>query len=100
MVQQGKFRDDLFYRLNVVHMHIPPLRERRDDIVLLAHLFLAASAVQFNKKVKRFSHQALLALDRFTLKRPTKQDYGCGTETFGWYVAARAGREHRCGVPG
>jgi len=66
MVQQGKFRDDLFYRLNVVHMHIPPLRERRDDIVLLAHLFLAASAVQFNKKVKRFSHQALLALEEYS----------------------------------
>ncbi len=44
MVQQGKFRDDLFYRLNVVHMHIPPLRERRDDIILLAQLFLVSAA--------------------------------------------------------
>ena len=66
MVQQGKFREDLFYRLNVVHMHIPPLRERRDDIILLAHLFLAAAGQQFNKKVKRFSHQALLALEEYS----------------------------------
>jgi DNA-binding NtrC family response regulator len=66
MVQQGKFREDLFYRLNVVHMHIPPLRERRDDIILLAHLFLAAASQQFNKKAKRFSHQALVALEEYS----------------------------------
>ncbi len=65
MVQQGKFREDLFYRLNVVHMHIPALRERRDDIILLAQLFLDAAAQRFNKKVKRFSHQALIALEEY-----------------------------------
>jgi len=66
MVQQGEFREDLFYRLNVVHMHIPALRERRDDIILLAQLFLVAAAQRFNKKVKRFSHQALLALEEYS----------------------------------
>jgi DNA-binding NtrC family response regulator len=65
MVQRSKFREDLFYRLNVVHMHIPPLRERRDDIVLLAQLFLVAAAQRFNKNVKRFSHQALVALEEY-----------------------------------
>jgi two-component system response regulator HydG len=63
MVEQGEFRSDLFYRLNVVEIHIPPLRERRDEIAALGHHFLMRFAKQFGKSVRRFSPVALQALE-------------------------------------
>lgn len=58
-VEAGRFRSDLYYRLNVVPVKIPPLRERRDDISLLAHHFLAFYGTKYGKSVMNISAGAL-----------------------------------------
>jgi two-component system, NtrC family, response regulator AtoC len=62
MVLEGRFREDLYYRLNVIPVTVPPLRERRDDIPLLANHFLNKYAVANQSSVKKISPDALASL--------------------------------------
>jgi two-component system, NtrC family, response regulator HydG len=64
-VRAGAFREDLFYRLNVVALEVPPLRRRREDIPLLAHHFLSQFAEKNRKTIKGFSPQAMDMLIRY-----------------------------------
>jgi len=59
LVAEGKFREDLFYRLNVFTIYAPPLRERKPDIMLLADHFLEKYAVEHRKHIKRISTPAI-----------------------------------------
>jgi DNA-binding NtrC family response regulator len=62
LIRQGKFREDLFYRLNVITLTSPPLREREDDIFELAMFFLSREAARSGKPVTTFEDEAMLAL--------------------------------------
>lgn len=65
-IKKNNFREDLYYRLNVIHIDLPPLRERSDDVVLLAKYLLKKYCEEFSSKVKGFTPGAILAVKKHT----------------------------------
>src|SRR5438067_2303136 len=64
-MKAGRFREDLYYRINVVHLHLPALRDRGEDAAMLAKWFLGRAVRELGSKVKGFSPQALVAIKRY-----------------------------------
>ncbi|MCS7249913.1 MAG: sigma-54-dependent Fis family transcriptional regulator [candidate division WOR-3 bacterium] len=58
-IKKGNFREDLYYRLNVIKIYLPPLREREEDVILLSNYFLKKFSEKENKKIKGFSKEAI-----------------------------------------
>jgi len=65
MVRQGLFREDLYYRLNVIEIHLPPLVERSEDIPLLAQHFMGRFSVTTGRRIDEISAAAISALGRY-----------------------------------
>lgn len=63
--EEGLFREDLYYRIAVININLPPLRERGDDIMLLANLFLKRFSKDFRKKIRGFSSDAIKLLNTY-----------------------------------
>ena len=72
-VREGVFREDLFHRLNVIRLRLPPLRERREDVPTLTRHFLQKSAQQLGVEPKRISDAALAWLERFAFPGNVRQ---------------------------
>lgn len=72
-VEQGQFREDLFHRLNVIRLRLPPLRERVEDIPALANHFLAVSARSLGVPTKRLTSEAIESLSRFDFPGNVRQ---------------------------
>jgi len=64
-MKEGSFREDLYFRLGVILMSLPPLREREGDVILLAKAFLERYADENRKKIKGFNHQAIEAIEQY-----------------------------------
>jgi DNA-binding NtrC family response regulator len=65
-VKEGRFREDLYYRINTISMKMPPLRDRREDIPLLARHFIEKFSLQLGKKISGISHNALDMINNYS----------------------------------
>ena len=77
MVKEGRFREDLFYRINTVTLHLPPLRERPDEIVTLSEMFVKQYAEKYHRKAQGLSDEAMNLLKRCRWSGNIRELQGC-----------------------
>lgn len=89
LVNEGRFREDLFHRLNVIRIHIPPLRDRKQDIPLLLRYFLSQAALELNTEVKTLKPEAEAFLSSLEWPGNVRQLENCCR----WMTVMASGRE-------
>ncbi len=89
LVQEGRFREDLFHRLNVIRIHIPPLRERSQDIGLLMRYFLNQAATELNTEIKNLRPET----EAFLMSLPWQGNVRQLENTCRWLTVMASGRE-------
>ncbi len=89
LVQEGKFREDLFYRLNVIRIHLPPLNERREDIVMLAQRFCQNAAKELNVEPKKLNPE----LEKYLCTLPWPGNVRQLENTCRWLTVMAPGQE-------
>ena len=94
MVADGKFQEDLFYRLNVIPIEIPPLRDRRDDIPALVEHFVSKHAQRTGRRIERLDDDVLAGLQQYRLARQRPR---AGEHDRAGGRARRGARDHRTG---
>ena len=77
MVKEGRFREDLYYRINTMPLHLPPLRERKDEIVSLSELFVKQYAEKYHRQAKGLSPEAKRLLKRCRWSGNIRELQGC-----------------------
>ncbi|WP_027160257.1 nitrogen regulation protein NR(I) [Methylobacter luteus] len=89
LVNEGRFREDLFHRLNVIRIHIPPLRDRKQDIPLLLRYFLSQAAIELNTEIKTLKPEAETFLSSLEWPGNVRQLENCCR----WMTVMASGRE-------
>ncbi|KPK85176.1 MAG: hypothetical protein AMJ81_04050 [Phycisphaerae bacterium SM23_33] len=94
LVGEGRFREDLFYRLNVFPIHIPPLRERREDIPLLARHFLSIFSARMHKRIEEFTPEAIEVLMQYDWPGNVRELYNVIERLVILCTGGRVGQAH------
>ena len=81
LVQQGRFRQDLFFRLKVITIHVPPLRERKDDLPELVQFFMARINQDLGTKIAKVERQALDILKGYSWPGNVRETQECANQS-------------------